>query len=83
MDDILIASQDSEWIAKIKRNLKKDFNIKDLGLAKSCLGLEIHQNKDVIMLTQSGYIIDVIRRFGMDGCNPIATPAEVRVNQLQ
>lgn len=83
VDDILIASQNSEWISEIKQGLKEDFDIKDLGLAKSCLGLEIYQNKDAIMLTQTGYIINIIRRFGMEGCNPIATPAEVRASQPQ
>lgn len=81
VDDILIAARDLEWIAEIKRGLKEEFDIKDLGLAQFCLGLEIHQEEDEITLTQSGYILDMLRRFGMENCNPVTTPAELRASQ--
>jgi len=83
VDDILIASRDLNWITEIKRSLKENFDIKDLGLAEFCLGLEINQREEMITLTQSGYILDILRRFGMENCNPIATPAEVGTRQTQ
>jgi len=46
VDDILIASQNPKWIEK--KALAEDFEVKDFGLAKRCLGLEIVQNDNVI-----------------------------------
>jgi len=76
VDDILIASQNLEWIEEIKHGLQEDFKIQDLGLAERCLGFEIVQSDGRIALTQKGYIVDVLQRFGMQRCNPAFTPAE-------
>ena len=53
------------------------FEIKDLGIAKRCLGLEITQGEDGIFLTQKGYTLDVLARYGMHQCNTISTPSEL------
>lgn len=50
VDDILVAARDEVWIQEIKNQLLQDFEIKDLGLAKYCLGLEIKQEDSVIEL---------------------------------
>lgn len=76
VDDILIVSGDLKWITEIKQGLQEDFEIQDLGLAKHCIGFEINQDKGKITLTQQGYIIDLLKQYGMSQCNTIATPAE-------
>ena len=40
----------------------------DLGLLKQFLGLEIEQNYDGIMVTQSKYISDLLVKFNMAEC---------------
>lgn len=67
----------------MKRGLKEEFDIKDLGLATFCLGLVISQGDGEIMLNQNGYIMDTLRRFGIEDCNPIATPAELHASHKQ
>lgn len=57
VDNILVASQNEGWVTEVKQDLMRDFEIKDLGTAKHCLGLEITQEKDAIFLSQKGYTL--------------------------
>lgn len=57
--------------------LLEDFKIKDLGLAKYCLGLEINQSERQIELSQSDYIFGLLHKYGMEHCNPVVIPAEI------
>ncbi|XP_054745839.1 uncharacterized protein LOC129250229 [Anastrepha obliqua] len=76
VDDLLIASREPNLIHKFMQQLLNDFDIKDVGKANYCHGLEIHQENDVIILKQMGYILELLRQYGMIECNPVATPPE-------
>ncbi len=45
VDDLLIAGKESRSIARIKEELRKRFEMKDLGEARLCLGLEITRDR--------------------------------------
>ena len=45
VDDMLIVRQDADMIRKIKKELSKTFDIKDLGIAKHILRMAILQDK--------------------------------------
>lgn len=77
VDDILVASRNEGWMREVKQDLMKDFEIKELGVAKHCLGLEISQEEEAIILSQKGYTLDVLARYGMEECNPISTPSKL------
>ena len=47
VDDMLIIGQDADMIQKLKRELSKTFDMKDLGTTKHILGMEILQDKKV------------------------------------
>lgn len=66
VDDFIIASRNTGWIQYIKREMSTYFDVKVLGIAQYCLGLEIHQEPGVITVKQSGYIEDLIKRFNID-----------------
>ena len=74
VDDILIISNDESRERQIKSKLSQAFTIKDLGIAKYCLGIEIQQDKDKLCLSQAGYIRDVLKKFGMWESKPVSTP---------
>ncbi|XP_044014018.1 uncharacterized mitochondrial protein AtMg00810-like [Aphidius gifuensis] len=76
VDDILFSSSDEKWTQEFKVKLNKYFQIKDLGKANYCLGLEIKQNSEEITIGQTEYINDVLERFNMDKCKPVKTPIE-------
>ena len=56
VDDLLITGSTVSSILVIKTALHDAFEMSDLGLLKQFLGLEIVQNSDGIMVTQSQYI---------------------------
>ena len=67
-------------MAKIKKELKTSFKMKDLGLvhlSRSCLGIEFKQDTNgTIKMTQRKYVKDTLIRFGMKDCKPINTPLD-------
>lgn len=78
VDDLLLAGSDLEAILWMKNELNKRFDMKDLGEAKTCIGLEIDRirSKHVLTVTQSKYAQAVLKRFKMSACNPCVTPME-------
>lgn len=78
VDDLLLAGNDISGIKWMKNELNKRFEMKDLGEAKLCLGLEITRDRPNrrLHLTQSKYIVGILERFGMEDSKPVATPME-------
>ena len=60
----------------MKRNLSKQFEMKDLGELKYCLGVQVirDRKKGITTLSQSKYIGEVLEKFRMSDCKPISTP---------
>ena len=81
VDDLLIAGSSIDRVLQIKSELHKRFEMKDLGEAKVCLGLEIHRDRSArkLWLGQEKYARTVLARFGMETCKPVSTPMESSV----
>ena len=47
VDDMLIASKDKSLINKFKSQLRDEFEMKDVGVAKKILSIEIHWDHKV------------------------------------
>jgi len=77
VDDLNIIGTDEE-IKEVISYLKQEFEMKDLGKTKYCLGLQIEHVKNGIFVYQSNYTKKVIKRFHMDKSNPLSTPMVVR-----
>lgn len=72
VDDMLLISKKKGKIAKMKSMLRSEFDMKDLGLAGSILGMKIgrNRNKDALLLSQQGYSEKLIDKFSMKGAKP-------------
>ncbi|BBG97167.1 transposable element gene [Prunus dulcis] len=68
----------SEELQKTADYLKREFEMKDLGKTKYCLGLQIEHSANGILVHQSTYTEKVLKRFGMDKAHPLSTPMVVR-----
>lgn len=77
VDDILIFHRNQNDLIRIKKFLHSNFKMKDLGKAKSCLGMRIDQHRDGIYLDQITYVNDILSRFGMADCKPVGTPSDI------
>lgn len=77
VDDILIFWRDAAIRDKLKAALCDAFHMKDMGMAKQCIGLNItYDESGGIWLDQSKYIHDILARFGMSDCKPVKTPSD-------
>ncbi|KAF3680613.1 hypothetical protein FXO37_03233 [Capsicum annuum] len=56
VDDMLIAPKDMREIIKLKTQLSKEFERKDLGAAKKILGMEIRRDREKRVTTQAGVL---------------------------
>ncbi|CAM8884854.1 unnamed protein product [Rhodiola kirilowii] len=77
VDDLNIIGTSKE-ILEVISYLKKEFEMKDLGKTKYCLGLQIVHLQNGILVHQSNYTNKIIKHFNMDKSNPLSTPMVVR-----
>lgn len=79
VDDILLTGNSNEFISHVKTELHSIFTIKDLGLAKYYLGLEIHRTKDGIYLHQHKFVHDMLIEAGLENSKPLSLPVDVNI----
>ncbi|KAM1487717.1 hypothetical protein ACFX2I_001756 [Malus domestica] len=75
-NSFMIVGQDASMIKKLKEELSKSFDMKDLGPAKQILGMEIiHDRKSKkLWLSQEKYVERVLERFNMKAAKPVSSP---------
>lgn len=76
MDDILVFSRNEEKFEMIKSTLARNFEVKDTGDVKYCLGMKFSRSNGEIHMSQRGYIMDVLKRFGMEDAKTASTPMD-------
>ena len=74
MDDLVIGGEHLVDIDHIKKLLSSRFKMKDMTEVHYFLGIEVIRTLDGIMLSQRHYILNVLFKFGMTECKPVATP---------
>ncbi|KAH0818354.1 hypothetical protein GEV33_004437 [Tenebrio molitor] len=76
VDDLMVASDNPKKLQRLKLELSKSFEMKDLGPLSFCLGIEFTQNveKQTITMSQSKYIKEILSRFNMENCKGVTTP---------
>ena len=68
----------SEEVQKTIEYLKEEFEMKDLGKTKICLGLQIEYLVDRVFIHQSAYTEKILKRLYMDKAHPSSTPMVIR-----
>jgi len=76
VDDMLIGVRNKVHIQKLKIQLKKEFDIKDLGEAKKIFGMKITRDRTSgkLLPFQENYVLKVLERFNMVEVRPVTTP---------
>ncbi|KAJ0454407.1 putative RNA-directed DNA polymerase [Helianthus annuus] len=77
VDDIVITGNSTVEIARIKKSLSESFLIKDLGLLRYFLGIEVLYSDKSVCLSQRKYCLELLNEFGYLGCKPVGTPIEL------
>jgi len=81
VDDLAILGPNITTIKEFISEIKKYFKIKDLGVIKDYLGIDIDYNPDLgyLKLSQGNYIDKVLAKFNMKNCNPASTPIDSKI----
>ncbi|CAL9023297.1 unnamed protein product, partial [Prunus brigantina] len=76
VDDMIITGNDPTAIQQLKDFLHHQFRLKDLGLLKYFLGIEVARSKEGISISQRKYILDILDDVGLLGACPVDFPME-------
>lgn len=81
VDDLIMISSSVEQLQSVKGMLCQEFEMTDMGPIAYCLGIQIKRDRKnrSISLSQSKYVEDVLKRYGMEQCYPIGTPQDASV----
>ncbi|GKF33438.1 NSP-interacting kinase 1-like protein [Tanacetum coccineum] len=82
VDDMLLTGNSQSEILSLKNSLDKKFTIKDLGLAKYFLGIELCKTDTGMHLNQRKYILDLLTDVGLTGAkpSPFPLPTQLRLS---
>lgn len=80
VDDIAIIGPNDNIIKSFINNIEKYFEIKNLGLLKDYLGINIDYDKGHYMnLSQEKYIDKLLIKYNLEDSNPIYTPMDPKI----
>jgi hypothetical protein len=79
VDDVILAGNSLEEFKSIKHILHNTFQIKDLGILKYFLGIEVAHSSSGISLCQRKYCLDLLEDSGFLHSKPISTPSDPNV----
>lgn len=80
VDDMGVAAKQLKFIQRFKDDLRKRFDITDLGELHFILGIQAVRDRSAhaIYLNQTAYIHATLDKFGMGNCTPTSTPLAVK-----
>lgn len=76
VDDIIVTGDDIEEQQQLKKDLAREFDLKDLGKFRYFLGIEVAYSKDDIFLSQRKYPMELLEETRMLGGRTTDTPLE-------
>nr|GEX00247.1 hypothetical protein [Tanacetum cinerariifolium] len=74
VDDIIFGSTNPKYCIKFLDLMVKCFEMSMMGEIKIFLGLQVNQFSNGIFINQSKYILNILKRFGMEKCDTFPTP---------
>eukprot|EP00253_Pinus_taeda_P029865 PITA_29865 len=82
VDDMLIARKSMEEINRLKAQLSRTFDMKDIGATKHILGMEIHTERKngKLWLSQQKYVEKILEKFCMNNVKPVNVPLASHFN---
>ena len=81
---MLISSKSMSEINKLKTLLSREFDMKDLGVAKKIFMIEIRRDRALgrLWLSHNSYVGKVLERFSMENAKPVSTSLVNHLNCL-
>ncbi|KAK8571246.1 hypothetical protein V6N13_103375 [Hibiscus sabdariffa] len=76
VDDMIFTGNNPGMFHDFKKAMTKEFEMTDIGEMSYFLGVEVKQTEEGIFLSQKKYAKQILNKFRMKDCKPVATPAE-------
>lgn len=76
VDDLIITGSTLSLIKSFKTYLSQCFHMKDLGISKYFLGIEVARSSLGIYLCQWKYVLDIVKETGLLGAKPATFPLD-------
>jgi hypothetical protein len=82
VDDMLVERKIMVEINRLKDQLARAFDMKDIGETKQILGMDIHRNRKNgnFLLSQQKYVDKILMRFIMNNVKPVQIPLASHFN---
>ena len=74
VDDIIFGSNEEAMSQRFALVMQKEFEMSFLGELTYFLGLQIQQNEGGIFLSQTKYLKQILKKYGMEEAKPVCTP---------
>nr|GFC49199.1 uncharacterized mitochondrial protein AtMg00810-like [Tanacetum cinerariifolium] len=58
--------------------MKRHFEMSMMGEMTFFLGLRVNQSPCDIFINQSKYVLEILKKYGMESCDPVGTPIEIK-----
>ncbi|XP_068326019.1 uncharacterized mitochondrial protein AtMg00810-like [Pyrus communis] len=79
VDDLIITGDNASEIFKLKQSLQQKFAIKDFGVLKYFLGIEMASSHKGLFLNQQKYVMDLLNDANMSESKPATTPLDSKL----
>nr|GEW55810.1 retrovirus-related Pol polyprotein from transposon TNT 1-94 [Tanacetum cinerariifolium] len=73
-DDIIFASTDPKACDIFSNEMSSKFQMSMMGQMLIFLGLQVSQSHGGIFINQSKFALEILKKIGMDSCDPVDTP---------
>nr|GEZ25507.1 retrovirus-related Pol polyprotein from transposon TNT 1-94 [Tanacetum cinerariifolium] len=74
VDDIIFASTDPKACDIFSNEMSSKFKKSMMGQMSFFLGLQVSQNLEGILINQSEFALEILKKFRMESCDPVDTP---------
>jgi hypothetical protein len=74
VDDLLLTGNNTTFLGKFMTELSTKFSLKQLGFPHYFLGIELIPFESGLLLSQHGYIRELLDKFNMSGAKSTTTP---------
>nr|GEV94847.1 hypothetical protein [Tanacetum cinerariifolium] len=78
VDDIIFGSTHPMYIQLFSDLMKSRFEMSMMGEMTFFPGLQVNQSPCGIFINQSKYVLEILKKYGMESCDPVGTPMEIK-----
>nr|GEU53308.1 hypothetical protein [Tanacetum cinerariifolium] len=78
VDDIIFGSTHPRYIQLFSDLMKSRFEMSMIGEMTFFLSLQVNQSPCGIFINQSKYVLEILKKYGMESCDPVGTPVEIK-----